>query len=137
MINVLGAVGRLAGGRLSDRIGSRVGLIRAMAVATAAVLGAGAVLAGGTAWLLVPALVVGGGLSMSWNALSVTATVESAGPRRSGAALGLQQTFLGVAVAATPLVFAPFVSATSWRAGLAVAAAVPLVAVAVLRPLGR
>jgi hypothetical protein len=40
-------------------------------------------------------------------------------------------------VAVTPFVFAPFVAATSWRAGFAAAAAVPLAAVAVLRPLGR
>ncbi len=63
---------------------------------------------------------------MSWNGLSVTAAVEAAGARRSGAALGLQQTFLGVAIAVTPLVFAPFVAATSWRVGFAVAAAVPV-----------
>ena len=62
---------------------------------------------------------------MSWNALSVTAIVEFAGPRRSGAALGLQQTMLQVSVVAAPLAFAPFVAATSWQAGFAVAAAVP------------
>jgi hypothetical protein len=81
--------------------------------------------------------VLGGGLSMSWNALSVTATVETAGPSRSGAALGLQQTMLGAGIVVTPLVFAPFVAATSWRAGFALAAVFPLAALAVLRRLGR
>jgi hypothetical protein len=85
----------------------------------------------------VPALVLGGGLSMSWNGLSVTAAVEIAAARRSGAALGLQQTVLGVVGVVTPLVFASFVAATSWRAGFAAAAAFPLLGVAVLRRLGR
>jgi sugar phosphate permease len=68
-------------------------------------------------------------------AVAVTATVETAGPRRSGAALGLQQTLLGASIVVTPLAFAPFVQSTSWRAGFFVAAALPLVAVLVLRPL--
>ena len=86
-------------------------------------------------FLLVPALIVAGGLSMCWNGLAVAAAVETAGPRRSGAALGLQQTLIAAAVAVTPFVFAPFVDSTSWRAGFLVAAAVPLVAAVVLRPL--
>ena len=44
VINVLGAAGRLGGGRLSDRLGSRVGLIRRIALATALTLGAAAAL---------------------------------------------------------------------------------------------
>ncbi|HEY7604141.1 MAG TPA: MFS transporter [Gaiellaceae bacterium] len=135
-INVVGAAGRLLSGRRSDvRGGSRVALIRLIAAATAGAVAAAAVLTGATAWLLVPALVVGGGLSMCWNGLAVTATVETAGPMRSGAALGVQQTLLGVAITVTPLAFAPFVASTSWRAGFLVAALLPLVAVVVLRPL--
>jgi sugar phosphate permease len=135
-INVVGAAGRLASGLRSDRRGgSRVALIRAIAAATTIAVGAAAVLAGATAWLLVPALIAGGGLSMCWNGLAVAAAVETAGPKRSGAALGVQQTLLGAAVAVTPIVFAPFVASTSWRAGFFVAAAFPLLAVVVLRPL--
>jgi sugar phosphate permease len=136
-MNVVGAAGRLLAGRLSDRVGTRVGLIRRISLSTAvAVAGVAGLLSAGS-WLVTAALVLGGGLSMSWNGLSVTATVEAAGPRRSGAALGLQQTMLGAAVAVTPLVFAPLVAATSWRAGFAAAAAFPLASVSVLRRLGR
>src|SRR5207248_7354625 len=39
-MNVVAAAGRLAGGRLSDRIGSRLGLMRAVALATAVTVGA-------------------------------------------------------------------------------------------------
>jgi sugar phosphate permease len=135
-INVWGAAGRLMSGRRSDRRrGGRVRLIRVIAAATAVAVAAAGVLTGATVWLLVPALIVGGGLSMSWNALAVAAAVETAGPSRSGAALGVQQTLIAVAVAVTPFLFAPLVEATSWRAGFLVAAAVPLVAVVVLRPL--
>ena len=135
-MNVVGAAGRLGSGLRSDRLGGgRVPLIRLIAAATAIAVAAVAALTGATAWLLVAALVAGGGLSMCWNGLSVAATVETAGPARSGEALGLQQTLLGVAVALTPFVFAPFVASTSWRAGFFVAAACPLVAIVVLRPL--
>jgi sugar phosphate permease len=137
VVNVLGAAARLAGGRLSDRLGSRVAPMRWLALATALVLGAAAGLLDASGWLLVPALVLAGGLSMSWNALSVTAAVEAAGPRQSGAALGLQQTLLGVGIVITPLVFAPLVAATSWQVGFAAAAAVRVLAAFVLRPLGR
>jgi len=135
-INVVGVGGRLVSGRRSDRRGGhRVALIRLIALGTAVAVSTAAVLVGATAWLLVPALVVGGGLSMCWNGLAVAAAVETAGPRRSGAALGVQQTLIAAAVAVTPLVFAPFVESTSWRVGFLVSAVFPLVAIAVLRPL--
>jgi nitrate/nitrite transporter NarK len=134
-VNVVGAIGRLAGGRLSDRLGTRLGLIRWIVLGTALALAAAAALLSESAVLLVPALVLGGGLSMSWNGLAVAAAVELAGPRRSGAALGVQQTLLGVSSVATPVVFAPFVAATSWRAGFILAALFPLLGVWVLRRL--
>ncbi len=135
-INALGVVGRLAAGRRSDRRGGRrLELLRQIAGAAAVVLGAVVLLAGAATWILLPALVVGGGLTMAWNGLAVAATLEAAGPRRRGAALGLQQTFLGAAIVVTPLVFAPLVDATSWRAGFAVVAAAPVAALLVLRPL--
>lgn len=135
-MNAVAIAGRLAAGYLSDRRAERIGLIRPIALATAAATAAVSALVGASGWLLATALVAAGGLSMSWNGLSVTATVEAAGPRRMGAALGLQQTMLGTAIVAAPLLFAPLVSATSWRAGFAAAAAFPLAALAVLRRLG-
>jgi hypothetical protein len=96
-----------------------------------------AVLVGGPNWLLCVALVVGGGLSMSWNGLAVAATVETVGPARAGAALGIQQSALQAAAVIGPLAFASFVSATSWGAGFAVAAVFPLAGAYVLQRLGR
>ena len=136
-INVVGAAGRLGSGRLSDRLGTRLGLIRWIVLGTALALGAAAALLSESGVLLIPALVLGGGLSMSWNGLAVAAAIELAGPRRSGAALGVQQTLLGVSSIATPLVFAPFVAATSWRAGFGLTALFPLLGIWVLRRLDR
>ena len=104
-----------------------------IAVGTSVAVAISAVLVDGPDWLLCVALVVGGGLSMSWNGLAVAATVETVGPARAGAALGLQQTALQAAVVLAPLAFAPFVSATSWGAGFAVAAAFPLAGAVVMQ----
>jgi MFS family permease len=136
-INLLGAAGRLVSGRLSDRAGTRIALILRIAVATAVAVAVSAVLVGGPSWLLCVALVVGGGLSMSWNGLAVAATVETVGPARAGAALGVQQSALQAAVVLAPLAFAPFVSATSWGAGFAVVAVFPLAGACVLQRLER
>jgi sugar phosphate permease len=136
-MNVVAIAGRLFAGRLSDRRDSRVGLILRIALATAVSVGISAALVGGPDWLLCVALVVGGGLSMSWNGLAVAATVETVGPGRAGAALGVQQTMLQTAVVIAPLAFAPFISATSWGAGFAVAAVFPLAGAHVLQRLRR
>ena len=136
-MNVVAIAGRLVAGRHSDRRDSRVVLILRIAVATAVSVGISAALVGGPDWLLCVALVVGGGLSMSWNGLAVAATVETVGPGRSGAALGVQQTMLQTAVVIAPLAFAPFISVTSWGAGFAVAAVFPLAGAHVLQRLRR
>jgi MFS family permease len=134
---VLGAIFRIGGGRWSDILGQRVGLLRGAGLAVAAALLVVAVLAGGPVWLLVPALVLAGGLSMAWNGLSFTAAAELAGPLRSGAALGFQQTMLSGAGVLGPVVFAASVSATSWPAAFAFAALFPLAGWLVLGPLAE
>lgn len=121
------AVGiRIATGRWSDVVGSRIGPLRQVGVAVAVGLLVVAALAGGPVWLLIPALAVAGGLSMGWNALAFTAAAELAGAARSGAAIGFQQSVLaGIAIGA-PIVFASTVSASSWPVAFVLAALVPL-----------
>ena len=119
-INVVGGVGRLASGRLSDVRGTRLAPMRRIAVATAGTTVLVATLVRASPLVLAPALV---------------AAVEYAGRARSGVGVGLQQTALGVAGALTPIAFGPFVAATSWRAGFAAAAAFPLLGLAALRGL--
>ena len=113
-------------------LGQRVVLLRWAGLAVAAALVVTAVLAGGPVRLLVPTLALAGGLSMAWNGLSFTAAAELAGPLRSGAALGFQQTVLSGAGVAAPVVFAASVSASSWTAAFALAAVSPLAGWAVL-----
>ena len=130
------AVGlRVLAGHWSDVVGSRVGPLRIIGLIVAGGLVVTAALTGGPVWLLVVVLAVAGGLSMAWNGLSFAAAAELAGVRRSGAAIGFQQTVLsGIGVVA-PLLFAATVSGLSWRAAFLVAAVFPLGGSLALRPL--
>ena len=58
-----------------------------------------------------------------------------AGAGASGAALGFQQTIIGIAGIAAPIGFAALVSAASWRVAFVVAALFPLLGWLVFRPL--
>jgi MFS family permease len=126
---------RIAVGRWSDVLGSRIVPLRRVGVAIAGSLVLTAVLASASLWLLVPVLALAGGLTMGWNGLVFTAAAELAGPSRSGAAIGFQQTVLsGIGVAA-PVLFAATVSRSSWALAFLIAAAFPLVGRALLRSL--
>jgi MFS family permease len=125
-VNVLGAAFRIAGGRWSDLIGSRLLPLRRIGLALAAAMGATAAATAAPLGVAVAAFLVAGGLSMAWNGLSFTAAAEAAGEARSGAAIGFQQTVLSVIGAAVSPAFAALVDGTSWRTAFAVAAAVPL-----------
>ncbi|HZC31556.1 MAG TPA: hypothetical protein VE261_08555, partial [Gaiellaceae bacterium] len=72
-------------------------------------------------------------LSMSWNGLAYAAAAEAAGSSRTGAALGFQQTLLGVVGAGFTPLFAVVVGAGSWRTAFVLAAAGPLVGVLALQ----
>lgn len=133
----LGAVLRISAGHWSDRLGARIVPMRRLALAIAATLVAVAVLAHAAGWLLVPALVLAGAIGLSWNGLSFTAIAELAGARASGAAIGLQQTVLGIAGTLATIGFAGLVSASSWRIAFLAASCFPLLGWATLRPLSE
>jgi MFS family permease len=80
-------------------------------------------------------LALAGGIGLSWNGLSFVAAAEIAGARASGAAIGLQQTMLGVAGILAPIGFATLVAEGSWRIAFLVAALFPLAGWAVIHPL--
>jgi hypothetical protein len=63
---------------------------------------------------------------MAWNGLSLTAAAELAGRARSGAAIGFQQTTLGVVGVVVPVAFTQLVEATSWSFAFGLSAAGPL-----------
>jgi len=131
-INVLAIGARIGAGFLSDRLGTRLRPLRAIGLLVAAGSAAIAVLTQGPLPLLVLLFLATGMLSMSWNGLSFAAAAETAGAGRTGAALGFQQTILGLVVAAFPPLFA-VVADSSWRLAFVVAAAGPLLGTALLR----
>jgi sugar phosphate permease len=126
---------RIGTGRWSDVMRSRVVPLRRVGVAIVGALVVTAALAGGPVLLLVPVLVVTCGLAMAWNGLSFTAAAELAGPVRSGAAIGVQQTVLSLSGVAAPVLFAATVAQASWPLAFGVAAVFPLVGWALLGPL--
>lgn len=128
-----GAVLRIAAGRWSDRLGARIAPLLRLSFAFAAALALTAALASAPLALLVPALLVAGALSQSWNGLSFTATAEIAGRARSGAALGFQQTSLALAAAVATPVFAATVEASSWEIAFGLAALLPLAGAGLVR----
>lgn len=125
---VLGALGRIAAGHLSDVVSSRMRPLRWVAVAasvTMALLGAAA----GLDWALaVPLVVVATVLTVADNGLAFTAVAERAGPFWSGRALGLQNTAQFVTASAVPPVVGLIVTQFGYAAAFAIAAIFPVIA---------
>jgi sugar phosphate permease len=134
---VLGGISRIALGRWSDRIHMRIVPLRQVGLGIAASVAVTTALLDASVWILLPALVVAGVFGLSWNGLSFAATAEAAGPARSGAAIGLQQTFLAAGGLVAPIAFAALVHHASWRTAFALAAVSPLVGYVLLRPLAE
>jgi sugar phosphate permease len=124
-INVLAIGARIGSGRISDRLGSRMRPLRTIGAALALSTAGVAAATDAPLALLVPLFVVAGVLSMAWNGLAYAAAAEAAGSSRTGAALGFQQTLLGVVVAGAPPAIAA-IATHSWRVAFAVAAAGPI-----------
>jgi MFS family permease len=134
---VLGGISRIALGRWSDRIRMRIVPLRRVGLGIAISVAVTTVLLDASTWIVVPALVVAATFGLSWNGLSFTATAETAGRARSGAAIGLQQTFLAAGGIVAPIAFAAVVHDASWRLAFGLAALSPLVGYALLSPLAE
>ena len=131
---VCGALGRIAVGHLSDRVGSRMRPLRwvaAAVVVTMGLLGVAAHEEWGVAVLL---LVVASTVTVADNGLAFTAVAERAGPFWSGRALGVQNTGQFLTAAAVPPLAGALVTWTGYAVTFASAsifafAALPLVPV--------
>ena len=123
---------RIGAGRLSDRLGTRLRPLRWIGLASAVGLVVTALAAEGPLGLVATVIVVAGAISMAWNGLSLTAAAELAGRARSGAAIGFQQTTLGVIGVVVPIVFTQVVEATSWSVAFGLSASGPLAGWALL-----
>jgi MFS family permease len=134
-VQVAAMVLRVAAGRWSDKLRTRTVPLARVGIAMSVSLAVATGLLNAPLFLLVPAFVVAGSLTMAWNGVAFAAVAELAGRARSGAALGVQQTALALASVGTPLAFAAVVSAGSWSLAYGLAAAFPLAGWLVLRTL--
>jgi MFS family permease len=134
---VLGGISRIALGRVSDRMRQRIVPLRRVGLGIAVSVAVTTAFLDASAWIVVPLLVVAATFGLSWNGLSFAATAEAAGRARSGAAIGLQQTFLAAGGLVAPIAFAAVVHHASWRLAFGLAAVSPLVGYALLSPLAE
>jgi sugar phosphate permease len=135
-IYVLAVAARIGSGRISDRLGNRLRPLRTIGIALAVSTAGVAAATDAPLALLIPLFLVAGTFSMAWNGLAYASAAEMAGSARTGAALGFQQTLLGVIVAGAPPVIA-VVAGHSWRLAFFLAAAGPALGVVVLQRLGE
>jgi sugar phosphate permease len=133
-IYVLAVAARIGSGTISDRLGNRLLPLRTIGVGLTIFTASVAAATDAPLALLVPLFIVAGTLSMAWNGLAYAAAAEAAGSARTGAALGFQQTLLGVVVAGAPPALAA-VAEHSWRLAFVLAAAAPALGVLILRTL--
>jgi MFS family permease len=121
---------RIAAGRWSDAVGSRLRPMRWLA-ATVGVLGVGLAVAGDSA-VGVGLLVVLCGLSASTNGLSFTSVAELAGPQWAGRALAVQNTGQNLTASLCPPVVGALITAAGFPSAFGIAAACALASIAVL-----
>lgn len=129
LCQLLGAVGRIAVGRWSDHVGSRMRPVRTIAVAAAVILFLLALTDGPAAGYDVLLMVAISVIAVLDNGLEATAITESAGPFWSGRALGLQNTTQRLMAAAGPPAFGALIMAAEYRSAWALCALFPLAAV--------
>lgn len=129
---VLGAAGRVAAGRWSDIVGSRLRPIRTIAVGAAASMGVLALTDQLRSPVAIVVMVIASVVTVSDNGLAFTAIAEIAGPFWSGRALGTQNTSQLLTAGIVPPVFGALIAATSYPVAFAACAIFPLVALPVV-----
>jgi sugar phosphate permease len=132
---LLGALGRVAAGRWSDRVGSRMRPIRVIAVAAALVMIVLGLSDHLGSPLAVPLMVVAAVITVLDNGLAFTAIPEIAGPYWSGRAMGAQNTTQRLTSGVGQPVFGEVIDATGYPVAFAVCGLVALAALPVV-PVG-
>ncbi|MGW7532040.1 MFS transporter [Amycolatopsis sp. NPDC054798] len=126
---VLGALGRLASGYWSDRVGSRLRPMRQLAVASVVVMLLVAVGDATGLWLVLAALVLAAVITVADNGLGFTASAELAGVAWSGRAMGTQNTAQNIAASLTPPLLGLVIGDSRYALAYCVAAVFPLLAI--------
>jgi sugar phosphate permease len=135
VVQLGGAGMRVFAGRWSDARDERIAPFRRLAGWAGALLLLAAAFASAPDAVLVPLLMVGGVLAMSWNGLSFTAAAEISGGAQAGRAMGMQNTLMRAAGALVPVSLGALAAHGSWRATFVVMGLAPLVGRALLGPL--
>jgi MFS family permease len=125
---LFGAAGRIAAGRWSDKVGSRLHPIRTIAIGAATAMGLLAVTDLMHSPVSIAVMVVASVVTVSDNGLAFTAIAEIAGPFWSGRALGTQNTSQLLTAGIVPPVFGALITAAGFPLAFAVCALFPLVA---------
>lgn len=128
LAQVLGALGRIAAGQLSDMVGSRMRPLRWVALVAAATMLLLGVSAGADWAVAVLLLVVATAVTVADNGLAFTAVAERAGPFWSGRALGIQNTSQFLTSSVVPPVGGLLVTAVGFPWAFAIVALLPVLA---------
>lgn len=125
---VLGAGGRIAAGRWSDIVGSRLRPIRYIAAAAAVTMSLLAVTDALNSPASVALMIIAAVVTVSDNGLAFTAIAEIAGPFWSGRALGTQNTSQHLATAVGSPLFGGLIAVAGFPVAFAVCALCPVAA---------
>jgi MFS family permease len=125
---VLGAAGRVAAGRWSDKTGSRLQPIRTIAIGAAVAMGLLALTDLVHSPVSIAVMVAASVITVSDNGLAFTAIAEIAGPFWSGRALGTQNTSQLLTSGIVPPVFGAVITAAGFPLAFGMCALFPLVA---------
>ncbi|MCZ4498908.1 MAG: major facilitator superfamily 1 [Marmoricola sp.] len=125
---VLGALGRIGSGNLSDRVGSRTRPLRWVAVAAGTTMLAVGVSIHADWAIAVPLIVLASMVTVADNGLAFTAVAERAGPFWSGRALGIQNTGQYLTAAAVPPVIGLLIPLWGYGVAFGLTGLFPLVA---------
>ncbi len=129
---LIGALGRIAVGRWSDHVGSRLRPKRMIAVACFLALLLLALNDHLDSPLAEAAMVVAAVIAVGYNGLAATAIIEYAGAFWSGRALGAQNTCQRLTAAVAPPAFGALITAVGYPLAFAVCALFPLAAIPVV-----
>jgi len=131
-VALAGALGRLAVGRWSDLVGSRLRPMRQVALLSALTMALVAVAIENGSPLVLAALAAASIVSVTDNGLGFTATAELAGTAWSGRALGTQNTAQNVAAFLTGPLVGALAGARGYGPAFAACVALPLLGAAVV-----
>jgi MFS family permease len=131
----VGAFGRILVGYLSDRVGSRMRVLRWVSVSGVAVMLALAAV-GALHWAAASAivLVIASTVSVADNGLSFTSVAEAAGPAWSGKALGIQNTGQFIAASVVGPGIGALIATVGFPVSFALVALTPLAAIPLVPP---